>query len=133
MSSGEPIVLDSGSLISAEARSRVLWTLYDETLETGQDLVVTTPVLTQVWRGGSRQAILSRFLRRCVIDTPSEATAKRAGELLGRTRTSDAVDALVVATAIERKATLILTSDPDDLKTLLQAADVKLPPLIQKI
>jgi predicted nucleic acid-binding protein len=133
MSGGDPIVLDSGSLISAESRSRVLWTLYDETLERKQELVVTTPVLTQVWRGGARQAILSRFLSRCIIDTPSEATAKRAGELLARTGTRDAVDALVVATAIERKATLILTSDPDDLKTLVQAADVELPPLIERI
>ncbi|MFL6053880.1 MAG: PIN domain-containing protein [Actinoallomurus sp.] len=82
-------------------------------------------------RGRVREADVFRLW--CVIDTPSEAIAKRAGELLGRTRTSDAVDAIVVATAIDRKATLILTSDPDDLKALLQAADVKLPPLIQKI
>jgi hypothetical protein len=45
-------VLDAGSLISAESRSRVIWAVYDESLATGQELVVTTPVLAQVWRDG---------------------------------------------------------------------------------
>lgn len=128
-----PIVLDAGSLISAEARSRILWTLYDESLSTGQELVVTTPVLAQVWRDGRRQAVINRFLRRCVVDKPSEKAAKRAGELLGRTGTSDAVDAIVVATAVERGATMILTTDPDDLKALVEATGVKTPPLVQHV
>ncbi|WP_329241266.1 PIN domain-containing protein [Actinoallomurus sp. NBC_01490] len=133
MSSVRPIVLDAGSLISAESRSRVIWTVYDETLITGQELIVSTPVLAQVWRNGRKQAVIGRFLRRCVVDAPNESTAKRAGELLGRTGTSDAVDALVVATAIERGATTILTSDPNDLKALVDASGVKLPPLVQKV
>ncbi len=133
MTSVRPIVLDAGSLISAESRSRVIWTVYDESLSTGQELVVTTPVLAQVWRDGRRQAVINRFLRRCVIDTPSEKTAKRAGELLGRTGTNDAVDALVVATAIERGATMILTSDPGDLKALVDATGLRMPPLVQQI
>jgi predicted nucleic acid-binding protein len=128
-----PIVLDTGSLISAESRSRVVWTIYDESLTTGQELVVTTPVLAQVWRDGRRQAGISRFLKRCVIDAPSEHAAKRAGVLLGRTGTSDAVDALVVATAVERGATMILTTDPGDLKALVEATGVRVPPLIQKV
>jgi predicted nucleic acid-binding protein len=128
-----PIVLDAGSLISAESRSRVIWTVYDESLSTGQELVVTTPVLAQVWRDGRKQAVISRFLNRCVIDAPSERAAKRAGELLGRTGTSDAVDALVVATAVERGATMILTTDPNDLKALVEATGVRIPPLVRKV
>ena len=128
-----PIVLDAGSLISAESRSRVIWTVYDESLGTGQELVVTTPVLAQVWRDGRKQAVISRFLRRCVIDAPSERAAKRAGELLGRTGTSDAVDALVVATAVERGATMILTTDPGDLKALVEATGVRIPPLVREV
>jgi predicted nucleic acid-binding protein len=133
MATIRPIVLDAGSLISAESRSRIIWTVYDESLSTGQELVVTTPVLAQVWRDGRRQAVISRFLSRCVIDTPSERAAKRAGELLGRTGMSDAVDALVVATAVERGATMILTSDPGDLKALVEAAGVRVPPLVREV
>jgi predicted nucleic acid-binding protein len=128
-----PIVLDAGCLISAESRSRIVWSLFEESLSTGQELVVTTPVLAQVWRDGRRQAVIGRFLRRCVIDAPTEKAAKRAGELLGRTGTSDAVDALVVATAVERGATMILTTDPGDLKALVEATGLRLPPIVQQV
>ena len=133
MAGVRPIVLDAGSLISAESRSRIVWSVYDESLKTGQELVVTTPVLAQVWRDGRRQAVISSFLRRCVIDAPSERAAKRAGELLGRTGTSDALDALVVATAIERGATMILTTDPNDLKALVDATGLRYPPLVRQV
>jgi predicted nucleic acid-binding protein len=133
MAGVRPIVLDAGSLISAKSRSRIVWTVYEESMKTGQELVVTTPVLAQVWRDGRRQAVISRFLRRCVIDAPSESAAKRAGELLGRTGTSDAVDAIVVATAVERGATTILTTEPNDLKALVEATGLKLPPLVRKV
>jgi predicted nucleic acid-binding protein len=133
MAGVRPIVLDAGFLISAESRGRIVWTVYDESRHTGQDLVVTTPVLAQVWRDGRRQAVISSFLRRCVIDAPSERAAKRAGELLGRTGTSDAVDALVVATAVERGATMILTTDPNDLKALVDATGLRYPPLVRQV
>jgi predicted nucleic acid-binding protein len=125
-------VLDAGVLISAEARSKAAWSM-EKRGRGGRTLIVTTPVLAQVWRGGPRQAVLSRFLKGCVIQAPSEKVAKRAGELLGRTGASDAVDALVVATAIEQQAAMILTSDPVDIEALVAAAEAVCPPIIQKI
>jgi predicted nucleic acid-binding protein len=133
MADVRPIVLDAGCLISAEARGRTVWALYEETLESGQELIVTTPVLAQVWRDGLRQAVLARFLRRCVLSAPGEGVAKRAGDLLRRTGGSDAVDALVVATAVERGATMIFTTDPHDLKALVDATEVRVPPLVQEM
>ena len=50
----------------------------------------------------------------------SLAVAMRAGVLLGRTSTTDAVDAIVVAEATMSPAT-ILTSDPDDVGRLVDA------------
>jgi hypothetical protein len=41
--------------------------------------------------------------------------ARRAGELLGVSGTSDAVDALIMAEALRGGPALILTSDPDDM------------------
>lgn len=125
-------VVDTGVLISAESRSKVAWTLQHRA-RGSRSLIVTTPVLTQVWRAGSRQAALCRFLKGCVLDSPSEAVAKRAGELLGRAGMSDAVDAIVVATAIEMAAATIFTSDPDDLAALLDVSEAAAPPLIQKV
>jgi predicted nucleic acid-binding protein len=125
-------VLDTGVLISAEARGKIAWSLQRRS-GGARTLIVTTPVLAQVWRNGPRQAALSRFLKGCVVKSPSEDIAKRAGELLGRTGTSDAVDAIVVATAIHMSAATIFTSDPSDLALLVEASDVAVPPLIQKV
>ena len=47
--------------------------------------------------------------------------AHEAGRLLGMTKTSDVVDAVVVTTALRQKAT-ILTSDPDDIERLVKAS-----------
>lgn len=44
--------------------------------------IVLTPVLTEVWRGGARQARLSIALRGCEILAPDERLAKVAGVLL---------------------------------------------------
>jgi predicted nucleic acid-binding protein len=132
LSTATRIVLDAGALIDAETRGKTAWSLKKRG-DKSRVLVVTTPVLTQVWRGGPRQAALARFLRGCVIDSPSEEVAKRAGDLLGRTGTSDAVDAIVVATAIEQQAGTIVTSDPDDLMMLVNASETAFPPLVQKV
>jgi hypothetical protein len=91
-------------------------------------LVVPSPVLTQSWRGGARQASLARVLRACLIEPTSEVIARNAGVLLGRSRTSDAVDA-VVATAINHGA-LIVTSDPDDLNLLWESAGTATKPAV---
>jgi hypothetical protein len=47
--------------------------------------------------------------------------ARQAGVLLGRTRTTDVVDAFVVAEALRILPTLILTSDPRDIRLLVQS------------
>ena len=47
--------------------------------------------------------------------------AHEAGRLLGKTKSADVVDAVVVTTAIRQKAA-ILTSDPDDIERLAGAS-----------
>ena len=51
-------------------------------------------------------------------------TARRAGELRSRSGVTDVVDAIVVAEAVALFPALILTSDPDDIGRLLEAAGV---------
>jgi predicted nucleic acid-binding protein len=52
---------------------------------------------------------------------PLDETQAHEAGLLGKTKTSDVVDAAVVTTALRQKATL-LTSDPDDLERLATAS-----------
>ena len=80
----------------------------------------TAPVVAQVSRS-PRQAQLRRFLTGCVVVPLGETEAHEAGRLLGITKTSDVVDAVVVTTAIRQEAT-ILTGDPGDMERLVRAS-----------
>jgi len=68
---------------------------------------------------------MRRLLRGCEIVAFDEADAHRAGALLGKSRTSDIVDASVVALAIRSRADIV-TDDPDDIVRLLAASRAKL-------
>ncbi len=48
--------------------------------------------------------------------------ARRAGELRAKSGVLDVVDAIVVAEAVAAPPSLILTSDPDDISRLIEAA-----------
>jgi hypothetical protein len=116
-----PVVYDAGALLAAERGDDRLRALHQRFLLHGISPYVPTPVLTQAWRGGSRQVGLARVLKGCAVQPPDEDIAKRAGVLLGLSGTADAVDAIVVATAIKLVATVV-TSDPKDLRILSDAA-----------
>lgn len=124
-----PVVYDAGALLAAERDDRLFRLAHRRFLDKECRIVVPTPVLTQAWRGGSRQALLSRILRPCSVLPTSEGLAREAGVLLGRSHTSDAVDAIVVATALRLNA-LVVTSDPDDLDLLWRSAETGKPPLL---
>lgn len=115
-----PIILDAGGLIAVERGLSVMTKAIDQVDDAGTILVVPAPVLAQVWRGGPRQALLSRFLKLPIVkvDLLSEAVWRAAGELCGLTGTSDVVDAAVVVCARVRSAQVVITSDPDDLRKL---------------
>jgi predicted nucleic acid-binding protein len=118
---GTPFVYDAGALIAAESGSRKMLAVHADAIHSRREIAVPAPVLAQAWRGGARQAQLTRVLTACRIDETSTKLAKAAGVLLGVSRTSDAVDAIVVATALALRA-IVVTSDPDDLRRLGEAA-----------
>ena len=83
---------------------------------------VPAPVLAEVCRGGPTDAPVDWLLNGhgIVVLDLSASTARRAGALLARAKLSSAhaVDAFVVATALEFGSALIATGDPDDLRRL---------------
>ena len=113
------VVYDAGALLAAERNDRRFLARHSRLVQHEDRLLVPTPVLTQVWRGGQRQVTLTRTLRACDVVATTEAVARFAGVLLARSRTADAVDAIVAATALAERAALVVTSDPDDLRLLL--------------
>jgi predicted nucleic acid-binding protein len=113
------VVYDSGALIAADKSDRTMWAEHRVRLEMGIVPSVPAPVVAQVSRS-PRQAQLRRLLRGCDIVTFDEKAAHRAGAVLAKSRTSDVVDAAVVAFAADRRA-LIVTSDPKDIASLATA------------
>ena len=114
------VVYDAAVLVAADRNERRAWAEHKVRLELGVILSVPAPVLAQVSRS-PRQAQLRRFLAGCVVVPLDEAEAHEAGRLLGITRTSDVVDAVVVTTANRQKA-VILTSDRADIERLVRAS-----------
>lgn len=123
------VVYDSGALIAAERDLPRFRVVHRRFLARERLIAVPSPVLTQVWRGGARQARLAWTVRGCEVLPTSEADARAAGVLLGRSKTADAVDAIVVATAIRLRA-VVVTSDPDDIDLLWRSAETGDPPLL---
>lgn len=93
--------------------------------ERGAVVRVPSPVLAEVCRGGRLDAPINQFLSRDVVRVVelTRTIAQRAGALLAAVRMSSAhaVDAFVVATALEFERSLIASSDLKDIKRL--AAD----------
>jgi predicted nucleic acid-binding protein len=116
-----PVVYDAGALLAAERGDDRMRALHRRFLLHGISPDVPSPVLTQAWRDGSRQVGLTRLLKGCAVLPTDEDVAKHAGVLLGMSRTCDAVDAIVVATAMKYAATVV-TSDPKDLQQISDAA-----------
>jgi len=117
-----PIVYDSGALVAADRGERQLWALFAAAVAQRRPIVVPSPVLTQAWRGWQSQARLAKLLAGCHVLAPEEPVAKHAGVLLGLSKTTDAVDAIVVATAIALRAAIV-TSDVPDISELVGSAD----------
>jgi hypothetical protein len=117
------IVLDAGALIAVERRDRGLMALLESEFRDGRTPVTHGAVVAQVWRGGTgRQALLARALAGINVVAVNAELGRRAGVLLGRAGVTDAVDAALVALANDGDE--IYTSDADDLRTLVEAADV---------
>jgi predicted nucleic acid-binding protein len=114
------VVYDAAVLVAADRNERRAWAEHKARLELGVVPLVPAPVVAQVSRS-PQQAQLRRFLIGCVVVPLGEIEAHEAGRLLGMTKTSDVVDAVVVTTALRQKAT-ILTSDPDDIERLVRAS-----------
>jgi hypothetical protein len=111
--------LDTGALIALERGDRDLELLLNEVREDKLDIVVPAGVLAQAWRGGRRQARLAKFINsgNAHVESLDDLRARHAGELCGRTGTTDVVDASVVLCARNRKHAVI-TSDPKDIRRL---------------
>ncbi|MDA2804142.1 hypothetical protein [Nocardiopsis suaedae] len=103
-----------------------VWTLCQAEISDPRRPLLPIGVLAQTWRGGPRQAGLSRRVNACEIVLFEEPTAERIGVLLGRPGRADIVDAAAVIAAIEMGAAVV-AADPGDIRRIAEAAEHDLP------
>ena len=113
------LILDAGAFVAFERGDNTVRAHLAAARRLNVDVITSSPVVGQVWRDGRRQALLARLVSGVEIHAPDSAAARRAGDLLAKTKSDDVVDALVVVLA--RDGDTILTSDPKDIGVLVAA------------
>ena len=116
-------VLDSGALIAIDKRDRKVGAMLRVLQRDGVPVHTSAGAVAQVWRDGRRQANLARVLPGVDIGALDETSARRVGELLRTSRTSDLVDAHV-ALLVQPDGS-VLTSDEADIRALLRTRRIK--------
>jgi hypothetical protein len=120
------VTYDTGALIAADRNDRRMWALHAGFLAEEVTPTVPSPVIAEAWRGGGRQANLSRFLALCDVEDLSFDKAKAVGVLTGRAGHEDIVDVAVVEGAI-RRSDAVITSDASHIRAIADAVRARLP------
>ena len=117
------LILDAGGILGLATGSGNARAAIHRARHEGYVIIIPTPVLAQVHRGGRDRARIDRVVNAVDALLPtSESVARLAGELQAQSGSSDAVDAIVVAEALLSVPSVILTSDAGDLRRLLAGA-----------
>lgn len=116
------VVLDAGAFIAAERRDRHLAELIAGANAEGAAILIPATVIAEIWRNPPRAH------SRAVVESVDEvvpldaALARRVGALIGLAGTTQIVDASVALIAIQAKPSIVVTTDPTDIASLLKAA-----------
>jgi predicted nucleic acid-binding protein len=115
----DAVVLDSGAVSKAAAGDVRVRAELAVAEQLGADVHVSSVTLAEVLRGHPRDARVHALLAGVNQDPVSPELGRVAGELLGRTKRDDTVDAIVAVTADGAGSSVrLLTGDPVDLGAL---------------
>lgn len=124
VAAGGTLVLDSEGLSKIAAGDPRARAYFETTRIRRARVLVSAVTLTEVLRGGSRDASVHRVLSKIVTVPVTPELGRAAGELLGATGLSGhrcAIDAVVAITALtSARPVVLLTSDPDDMNRLVE-------------
>lgn len=113
------LILDAGAVIAlsrADVRARAALAA---AVEAGSEVSIPAVVVAETVRGSVTDAPVNRVAKAVGrVDPIDEAVGRTAGRLLGEADSSETVDAIVVATAVEAQGAVVLTGDPTDLRAL---------------
>jgi predicted nucleic acid-binding protein len=116
-------VLDSEGISKLAQEDPVVVPHIVEARKRQASVVASAVTLTEVLRGTPRDAAVHRILKKVEVVPLTRELGRTAGTLLGRSGlpATAAIDAMVAATALDQaRPVIILTSDPNDLKSLIE-------------
>ncbi len=116
------LILDTGAVLALVGNDRRVRALYTVAQREGVDIIIPPVVVTQTVRGGASDAAVNRLLKTVFIPFVGERLARAAGHLLGESGLADAADAQIVAEALRRGPSTIVTSDPGDINRLAEGS-----------
>lgn len=117
------LVFDAGALVAVDRRDRRVGAMLKVAQHERIPVRTSAAVVAQVWRNDTRQVHLARTLAGTAVDELDLGVGKLIGALLGRSRTRDVVDGHVASLVTDGDQ--LLTSEPDDLRRLLDARAVE--------
>lgn len=119
------VTYDTAVLIAGDRSDRAMWALHAGFLAEEVSPTVPAPVVADAWRGGSRQANLTRLLALCTVEHMDADQAKRVGVLAGKSAHDDIVDVTVVEGALRRRDGVV-TSNPTHIRMIADAVRARL-------
>jgi predicted nucleic acid-binding protein len=119
------LILDSGAVVALARRDPVARAYIERALNQGDLVVIPAVVIAETTRGGPQDAPVNQVIKAVnEVTAVTEATARQAGRLLGKSsRRGMTVDALVAAAAVSLRPAVVLTGDPRDMAELLVGHD----------
>lgn len=118
------LVLDAEGISKAADGDHTVLAWIARARELNLPIVVNAVTLAETVRGVRRDAHIHLLTRNAHVDEIDPPFAAQAGQLLGRTKRDDTIDALVAVTAIRLdRPVIVLTSDPVDLAALTSGYD----------
>lgn len=119
---GGVLVLDAEGLVKLARGDTVARSYFEDARQAKGAIVAAASTLTEVLRGGPRDAPVYRILVKMTVVPIDSDTARAAGELLGRTGLAGhrcALDSLVATIALaQARPVVLLTSDTNDMERL---------------
>ena len=116
------LVLDAGGLIAVDRLERKVGAILRVAQQEKMSVRTSAAGVAQVWRSGSLQTNLARVLAGIETASLDSVTGRSVGEVLALSSTADVVDGHLGI--IVRSGDTVLTSDPKDIKKILNARGV---------
>ena len=116
------LVLDAGGLIAVDRLDRKVGAILRVAQQEKMSVRTSAAVVAQVWRNGSLQANLARVLAGIESASLDSDAGRSVGEILALSGTADVVDGHLGI--IVRSGDTVLTSDPKDVKKILNTRGV---------